>query len=176
MKRTTAILMAAAGLSALLVHDGAAQRRGWVDVPRVHVEVPPVNVTIPAISVSVPRIRIDNDVRVDVPPIQVNIPEIPIKVPAMTFDWAGLRIDLSHIGVEIQNAIDDAVAGLDHDQRRHRNDHPDSFSSDVTRIQKLRREWREAVRNAETSGDWEQADALAWQLTRAADRLKQRDP
>jgi|SRR5687767_13195138 len=175
MKRTTAILLAAAGLSALPAHDGAAQRRGRVDVPRVHVEVQPVNVTVPAISVSVPRIRVDNDVRVDIPPIHVNIPEIPINVPAMSFDWDGLRIDLSHIGAEIQNAIDDAMADLDQHHRRYRYDHPDSFTSDVTRIQKLRREWRKAMRTAETNGEWEQVDELARQLTRAAERLK-RDP
>jgi hypothetical protein len=104
-------------------------------------------------------------VRVDIPPIHVNVPEIRIAVPAMNFEFPGINIDFSHIGAEIESAVNEAMRALDDLDVIY-------FESDRLRVQRLRRQWRAAVRRAETTNDWDEADALARQLTRAADRLK----
>ncbi len=137
------------------------------NIARVRVDLPPINVTVPAISFSIPRIRIDDpEVQVDIPPLHVERRETPVRIPAMNIDIPGIQIDLSNLGAEIESAVRDAMSALDHPNVRN------PYPSDAARIQRLRREWRDAVRGAETTGDWERADALARQLTRLADRMK----
>ncbi|MEX2284813.1 MAG: hypothetical protein WEE89_20160 [Gemmatimonadota bacterium] len=104
-------------------------------------------------------------VRVDIPPIHVNVPEIRIAMPAMNFEFPGINIDLSHLGAEIESAVNEAMRAIDELDF-------DNLESDRLRVQRLRRQWRDTVRRAETTNDWDEADALARQLTRAADRLK----
>ena len=111
-------------------------------------------------------------IRIDIPPINVNVPEMRIAVPAMNFEIPAINIDLSGLGAQIEAAVNEAMRSIedwDYDLRD-----PDYI--DASRVQRLRRQWRDAVRQAETTNDWDQADALARQLTRAADRLKRLQP
>lgn len=160
------VVMTIMGVSPLTAqrHD----RHARVDVPRIKVDIPAINVTVPAISVVVPRIRVDEpNVRVDIPPIHVDMPEIPVAIPALNFDFPGFKIDLSHIGHEIDRALRDAVRDLDD------WDYDTEITNrEVERVRQLKREWRAAIREAETGGDWSRADSLAHQLNRAAERLK----
>ena len=111
-------------------------------------------------------------IRIDIPPINVNVPEMRIAVPAIAFEIPAINIDLSHLGAEIESAVNEAMRSIEDWDF----DSFDSFESDRMRIQRQRRQWREAVRRAETTNDWDEADALARQLTRTADRLKRYNP
>ena len=122
----------------------SAQRHGRIEVPRIQVDLPTINVRVPAVSVN---------------------------VPAISFDLPRIQIDLPDFGREIERAIRDATRDIEHEWDRDHDYRPGN-TGDVSRVRRLQREWRRAVRNADETGDWSQADALARELTRAADRLK----
>ena len=62
---------------------------------------------------------------------------------------------------ESMESLRDWDFDMDRDVRMHRKG----------RVRDLMREWRDAVRSAEDSNDWEAADDLARELTRAASGL-----
>ena len=137
-----------------------------VDVPRIKVDIPAINFAIPAIMISLPRILVDDEfVKVDIPPINIDAPRGHFDMPAINIDIPGFRIDLSDVSDAVEQAVResmDAVRDWDYDMGgAHRKG----------RVRDLMREWRDAVRSAEDSNDWEAADDLARELTRAANGM-----
>jgi hypothetical protein len=162
MNQRMAVALTVVGIMSLTAQQVEAQRPGRIEIPRIMVDVPAISIMIPAIVFTTPRVRVDDGVRVDIPPMHVDIPETPLNVPALNFELPAIHIDLSNLGRDIETAVQDAIGALDDLDMR------DSQASDIARVQRLRRQWREAARRA----DWQEADALARQLTKAADRLK----
>ena len=168
------VVLTVAGIAPAGIAPVGAQRHGRIEVPRIQVDIPTINVRVPAVSVNVPRVRVrESNVHIDIPEIRIDVPEIPVVVPAMNFDFPGIRIDLPDFGKEIDRAIREATRDLgnwnwDGDEDFER----DAIDREVSSVRRLQREWREAIREADTTGDWSHADALARRLTRAADRLK----
>ena len=137
-----------------------------VDVPRIKVDIPAINFAIPAITINLPRILVDDEfVKVDIPPINIDAPRGRFDMPAINIDIPGFRIDLSDVSDAVEQAVResmDAIQDLDYDMGgAHRKG----------RVRDLMREWRDAVRSAEDSNDWEAADDLARELTRAANGM-----
>jgi hypothetical protein len=142
-----------------------------VDVPRVKVDIPAINFAIPAIMVNIPRIVIDDEiVKVDIPSINIDAPAGRFDMPPINIDIPGFRIDLSDVSEAVESAVRqsmDALRDLDYyDGGAHR----------AGRVRDMMREWKDAVRRAEDTGDWEQADDLARELTRAANGLGSHGP
>ena len=162
MYQKMALALTVIGITALTAQRAEAQRPGRIEIPRIQVDVPAINIMIPAIVFTTPRVRVDDGVRVDIPPMHVDVPETPLNIPALNFELPAMNIDLSDLGREIETAVHEAMSALGE------LDRSDSQAGEVARVQRLRRQWREATRRA----DWQEADALARQLTRAADRLK----
>ncbi|HSL70874.1 MAG TPA: hypothetical protein VK864_11575 [Longimicrobiales bacterium] len=138
-----------------------------VEMPRVQVDIPAMNFAVPAVKVTVPRVRVDDpDIQIDIPAFRIDIHEMPFTLPAVNIDVPGFRLDLSDLSVEIESAVQDALDSLGELDVR------ETGSTDTARVRRLQREWREAVRRAESTDDWREADALARELTRVADRLR----
>ena len=142
-----------------------------VDVPRVKVDIPAINFAIPAISVNLPRIFVDDEyVKVDIPRINIDAPAGRFDMPPINIDIPGFRIDLSDVSEAIESAVRESMGAL------RDLDYDDGGAHRAARVRDLMREWREAVRSAEDTGDWEQADDLARELTRAANGLSSHGP
>jgi hypothetical protein len=176
----------ALGLTLVAIAPLSAQRRDrrtdvrvdvppvTVDVPRIKVDIPPINVAIPAINVNLPRILIDDEfLKIDIPPINIDAPRSHLNTREINIDIPGFRIDLSDISEAVNEAVRESMESLrdwdfdmDHDMRMHRKG----------RVRDLMREWRDAVRSAEDSNDWEAADDLARELTRAAKGVNMNGP
>jgi hypothetical protein len=102
--------------------------------------------------------------RIEIPPIVVDVPEVRVNIPAINIEIPSFRFDFSNLGAEIESAVNEAMSAL-HDIDIRVATPP---ASDVNRVQRLKREWRAAIKR----GDWQEADDLARQLSRLADRLK----
>ena len=142
-----------------------------VDVPRVKVDIPAINFAIPAIMVNLPRILIDDEfVKVDIPSINIDAPAGRFDMPPINIDIPGFRIDLSDVSEAVESAVRESMDAL------RDLDYYDGGAHRAGRVRDMMREWKDAVRGAEDTGDWEQADDLARELTRAANGLGSHGP
>ena len=136
-----------------------------IDVPRIRVDIPAINFAIPPVVVNLPRIFVDDEfVKIDIPEINIDAPAGRFDMRPINIDIPGFRIDLSEVSEAVEQAVRESVGALrdwDFDMSSHRKG----------RVRDLMREWRDAVRSAEDTGDWEAADDLARELTRAANGL-----
>ena len=135
-----------------------------VDVPRVKVDVPPVNVVVPPVNVDIPSFDFK------MPAINVDIPSFNFSMPQFNLDIPAIHIDLSGITEAVETSVRASLDAL--------NDIDFYATTDayqVSHVKSLMRDWRAAVRRAQDTGDWQEADDIARELSRAADRMGKPD-
>ena len=120
--------------------------------------MPAINVDIPSINLTLPALKFD-------------MPSFDFSMPAINLDIPPIHIDLSGISEAVENSVRSSLNAIN-DIEVHSGPNP----REVSRVKSMMRDWRAAMRNAQDTGDWQDADDIAQELSRAADRLGSPSP